>query len=115
MKDGATYSNPMARKSFKQHTLALAGGHDFGPLFGELRKTRAPRRQFAQAHGRIRRQAERRAMPAWVDRTTVAAFHHASRAATKHTGIQHSVGHIVPLQHPLVCVCTFRQTCASSH
>lgn len=45
----------------------------------------------------------RRAMPAYANRKAIKAFWRESMRLTAATGVQHSVDHIVPLVHPLVC------------
>ena len=88
-----------------QLSLDLAGGYCSGPLFAPVRKRRAPKRdpKCTKTPGRLRRAAERRATPAWADRRAMAAAFKLARALSAETGITHSVDHIVPLQHPLVC------------
>lgn len=83
-----------------QHALPL-DGFCLGPLFAPVRKTRPVRvRMSGGAEVWIK---YRRARPIWADRRALRAFWDESRAMTAATGVQHSVDHIVPLIHPLVC------------
>lgn len=84
-----------------QRALPL-DGFCLGPLFAPARKTREnPRlRMSGGAEVWIK---YRRARPIWADRRALRAFWDESRAMTAATGVQHSVDHIVPLIHPLVC------------
>lgn len=84
----------------RQHALQLLGGSDNGPLFAPLRVRRpaAPSwRSAARFHALIKR------TPPWVTREEVLAIEKAARQMTLSTGVQHSVDHVVPLRHPLVC------------
>lgn len=73
-----------------------------GPLFAPVVKRREnPRlRMSGGAEVWIK---YRRARPEWVDRSELRWFWKESRRLTELTGVQHSVDHIVPLLHPLVC------------
>jgi hypothetical protein len=51
----------------------------------------------------LRRAAERRATPAWADRTKIAEMYLLAQIRTKETGVKHSVDHIYPLQAKVVC------------
>lgn len=88
-----------------QRTLALCGGFDVGPLFAPIRKTRAPKRPPGDTvmAGRLRRAAERQATPPWANQAATREMFKHARAMTAATGVVHSVDHLVPLQHPLVC------------
>lgn len=44
-----------------------------------------------------------RATPPWADLKAIEKVYERCAAMTIHTGIEHQVDHIVPLQHPLVC------------
>lgn len=75
-------------------------GHDSGPLFHPVRKRRPPS-QLSRGLGRLKNY--KRVTPAWADRKKLREFWKRSMELTALTGIQHSVDHIVPLIHPLVC------------
>lgn len=49
----------------------------------------------------IRRADERNCK--WADKKKIAEFYKAARLLTEHTGVTHTVDHIHPLHHPLVC------------
>lgn len=78
-------------------------GHCNGPLFAPLAKRPAPKNHGTRLPGIRRRAAERRATPPFADRGATAALYATAERLTRETGIVHSVDHIVPLQHPLVC------------
>jgi 5-methylcytosine-specific restriction endonuclease McrA len=59
--------------------------------------------QRRESGGKIVWAKYRRAMPPWADRKAIRAKWLASKYLTAKTGIKHSVDHIVPLIHPLVC------------
>jgi hypothetical protein len=88
-----------------QAALPLPGGFDAGPLFAPARKTRAPKRPPGDTviAGRLRRASERRATPSWANAAATRALFKHAKAMTAATGITHSVDHLVPLNHPLVC------------
>ena len=73
-----------------------------GPLFAPIRKRREnPRlRMSGGAEVWIK---YRRARPAWTTMGECRVFWRESERRTRETGVQHSVDHIVPLIHPLVC------------
>jgi hypothetical protein len=82
--------------------LALTiDGYDHGPLFQHGRVRRAARQRFSG--GKEVWAKYLRARPAWANLRAISAAWAASREATKATGVQHSVDHIVPLRHPTVC------------
>lgn len=83
-----------------QKSLPLAGGFDAGPLFAHGRVRRAPRPRMQSTY---RDRVVRSRIPAWADRQAIAAAFKHARELTKLTGIRHSVDHIVPLNHPIVC------------
>lgn len=80
--------------------LALVGGHHVGPLF-VIVKRREPNRPTSGG-ARVWR-LYKRATPPWADRAAIRAKWEESKRRTAETGVQHSVDHIVPLVHPLVC------------
>lgn len=41
--------------------------------------------------------------PDWVDRNVLKRMHEEAKAATRETGIEHVLDHIIPLSHPDVC------------
>lgn len=82
-----------------QLNLPLAGGWHAGPLF-VVCKRRAPVPKMRSTH---RDRAVRRRTPPWARRGVITAFYRTARIRTLATGVQHSVDHIVPLHHPLVC------------
>lgn len=88
-------SRSPASPSPVQHALPL-DGHCSGPLFAPIRKVRENLclRDWIKY---------RRARPSWANRAALRAFWLESRRRTAETGVQHSVDHIVPLIHPLVC------------
>ncbi len=77
-------------------------GWSAGPLFNII-KRRMPKRYGTRIQGILRRGAEKKATPLWADRVQMAIMWYESRRLTTLTGVQHSVDHIVPLLHPLVC------------
>lgn len=82
-----------------QLDLPLVGGWHAGPLF-VVRKRRAPVPKMRGAH---RDRAVRRRTPKWANRWAIASFYSTVQLRMLATGVQHSVDHIVPLHHPLVC------------
>lgn len=81
------------------HLLPLEGGHDAGPLFAPRVKTRKVR----PSGGKEVWEKYTRARPSWVNPSDLSWFWQESKRVTAETGVQHSVDHIVPLRHPLVC------------
>lgn len=86
-----------------QRTLSLDGSYCNGPLFAPPVKRRPPKRAAFSSGGAEVWAKYRRARPPWVTPQSVAQFWRDSAERTQATGVQHSVDHIVPLQHPLVC------------
>lgn len=84
----------------KQPELPL-DGFCCGPLFQPPVKRRPPRDR--SSGGREVWIKYTRALPPWTTTGECRAFWDESRRMTEATGIQHSVDHIVPLVHPLVC------------
>lgn len=82
------------------NTLPLVGGFHTGPLF--LIVVRQPARVRKSGGAEVWAKY-RRAMPAWAAPGAIKAKWIESKIRTAKTGIQHSVDHIVPLKHPLVC------------
>lgn len=80
--------------------LDLAGGSHAGPLFVIVKTRKAPPRPSG---GKEVWAKYSRAKPPWCKWADVDAAWNASKLATAVTGVQHSVDHIVPLRHPLVC------------
>lgn len=76
-------------------------GHHPGPLFGPLSIRKAPRQR--PSGGKEVWAKYRRATPPWADLAAIRAVWAESRRLTAATGVQHSVDHVVPLVHPLVC------------
>lgn len=76
-------------------------GYCSGPLFAPIRKTR-PARDRSSGGREVWAKYKRASVP-WTDPGLCRAFWAQSRAMTLATGVQHSVDHIVPLVHPLVC------------
>lgn len=85
-----------------QRPLQLTGGFDAGPLFqhGAMLKKAA---KVWRSGGQRVWHFYRRARPAWADIGAINAMWRLSKEITAATGVQHSVDHIVPLSHPLVC------------
>lgn len=73
-----------------------------GPLFAPPRKTRVPVR-IRMSGGAYVWLKWRRARPQWTTNKECDAFWQESLRKSAVTGVQHSVDHIVPLMHPLVC------------
>ena len=66
------------------------------------REARAARSRALNAErGRRRKAAERRQMPAWADRERIVAIYEDADRATRETGIQHHVDHVIPLRGKL--------------
>ena len=82
-----------------QLALDLRGAINAGPLFAPSRVRRAPRARMQSTH---RDRVVRSRIPPWADRKAIAEVFKRARELTRATGIQHSVDHIVPLNHPLV-------------
>lgn len=72
-------------------------GFCLGPLFRPPVKRRPP----VPHRGEERRAAM--PVPPWFDRVAVRNIERQARELTLETGTQHSVDHIVPVRHPLVC------------
>jgi hypothetical protein len=72
-----------------------------GPLFAPVRKVRPAK--VRPSGGKEVWAKYTRAETPWTDRRQCAEFWGLSRWMTEVTGVQHSVDHIVPLQHPRVC------------
>lgn len=81
-----------------QHALDL-DGHCSGPLFAPIKKVRPPRDRSGTAHWL----KWMRSRPSLEDRRVFNDLVTLGRIYTQFTGVQHSVDHIVPLNHPLVC------------
>jgi hypothetical protein len=82
--------------------LQLDGGFHAGPLF-VYRKKRPAKRDIYKS-GWLRRQAEYKAAPPWVDRTPINAIYRECKRLNRRDGAcTWAVDHIVPLNHPLVC------------
>jgi len=79
--------------------LILVGGLDTGPLFAPKVKIKKVR----GSGGKEVWEKYQRARPKWVKAADMAWFWKESKRITAVTGVQHSVDHIVPLRHPLVC------------
>lgn len=84
-----------------QISLPLDGGHCNGPLFAPVRKRRAARKR--PSGGKEIWAKWKAAEVPWTDRLAIRNVYRMSRELTLETGVQHSVDHIVPLRHPLVC------------
>lgn len=83
--------------------LHLEGGFHPGPLF-TVNKRRSPKRYGTIMQGRLRRQSEKRATPAWIDRAAVNRIYRTVKRMNKTAGGQvYNVGHIVPLLSHYVC------------
>ncbi|MDN8068793.1 hypothetical protein [Burkholderia vietnamiensis] len=88
-----------------QRSLDLHGGHHVGPLFVPV-KRRAPLITSGLMAGKRRRARERRATPPWLSplqRLAISALYLLATTATRATGEQYVVDHIVPLDGKLVC------------
>lgn len=86
-----------------QHAFNL-DGHCNGPLFQPLRVRRLSKRaERNESGGAEVWRKYKRARPSWAVPSEIMRFWTQSRQMTARTGVQHSVDHIVPLQHPLVC------------
>lgn len=81
--------------------LALEDGWCPGPLFGPVVKR--PAKRVRTSGGKEIWAKYRRALPPWATFAECRVFWDRSREMTLATGVQHSVNHIVPLVHPLVC------------
>ena len=84
----------------RQPALELAGGFHVGPLFVVILQRPRVRRMSG---GKEVWAKYSRAKPPWTSWKECNVFWERSAQATRETGIQHSVDHIVPLRHPLVC------------
>ncbi|WP_291090687.1 hypothetical protein [Hydrogenophaga sp.] len=72
-----------------------------GPLFAPIRKRRTAK--VRKSGGAEVWAKYSRAIPPWTTHTECRAFWKLSQERTAATGVQHSVDHVVPLVHPLVC------------
>lgn len=70
-----------------------------GPLFKPAVKRRPPKPH----NGPERVQFVWSRVPGWTTREQVLRLYKFARMTTVATGVQHSLDHIVPLVHPLVC------------
>lgn len=80
-------------------------GHCNGPLFGPLRKVRAPVRPRGK-EGVVHRKQTRRATPKWLterERYDIVRWYKIAKGKTEATGELHVVDHIVPKISPWVC------------
>lgn len=59
--------------------------------------------EIATQSAASRRASRRRAQPPWVRPADLRAIYKEARRVTRDTGVEHSVDHIIPLRHPLVC------------
>jgi hypothetical protein len=89
----------MRRKPVERE-LQLDGGFHVGPLF--VPQIVRPARDRSSG-GKEVWVKYKRAKPRWVTWAECNAFWDESMRMTASTGIQHSVDHVVPLIHPLVC------------
>ena len=85
-----------------QMVLNLVGGFHAGSIF-VISKRRMPKRYGTILQGRLRRQAEARATPPWVDKIEIRKIYNHRDELKRQTGQPYEVDHIVPLTHPLVC------------
>lgn len=79
-------------------------GFCHGPMFAPLRIRRLSQRAIRNESGGA--EVWRKwtaALPPWATHGECRKFWLLSAARTAETGIQHSVDHIVPLLHPMVC------------
>lgn len=76
--------------------LDLVPQHDPGRLFAPLPKRRPGKRNNGWRHWN-------RCGPSAEDRAVFRDLVALGRIYTAFTGVQHSVDHVVPLNHPLVC------------
>ena len=86
-----------------QNALPL-DGFCCGPLFAPPEKRRPSLRAMRNESGgaEVWRKYSR-ALPPWATHAQCNQFWVLSQRVTAETGVQQSVDHIVPLQHPLVC------------
>lgn len=82
-----------------QRALDLVGGWHIGPLFVPRKKRLAKPRMQSTHRDRLVRQRT----PKWADRKAICKVYVEALRKKVETGVQHSVDHIVPLNHPLVC------------
>lgn len=73
-----------------------------GPLFAPVAKVK-PNPRLRMSGGAEVWIKYRRARPPWQDRGELRRFWEESRRRTAETGVQHSVDHVVPLLHEIVC------------
>ena len=86
-----------------QQVLDL-NGFCLGPLFAPARKTRIAKRVAIRFSGGKEVWAKwMRTRPSAEDKAVFRDLQTLGRIYTQFTGVQHSVDHVVPLQHPLVC------------
>jgi hypothetical protein len=78
------------------------GGWCCGPLFAPIVKRRPPARPRGMS-GTYTWRKYRAATPLWSSMAECEGRWRESEQLTRDTGIQHSVDHIVPISHPLVC------------
>lgn len=80
--------------------LKLVGGWHAGPLFIVKKRRKANPRPSG---GKEVWMKYKKAKPGWCSHAECLLFWEESKRLTAETGVQHSVDHIVPLKHPLVC------------
>lgn len=66
-------------------------------------KRRAEQPGVIRAHNIARKHGEKRATPAWADKSAINAVYLEARQLQMQDGIERHVDHDVPLKHPLVC------------
>lgn len=93
------WRNPMGILPGEQQGFTLDGFCN-GPLFAPPRKRRAPKPRMQSTY---RDRVVRSRIPRWADKLAILAVYLEADRATSRTGVQHSVDHCVPLNHPLVC------------
>lgn len=83
--------------------LELEGGHHAGPLFIIVKRRISERARRRESGGAEVWRKWMRTRPSEHDKAVFRDLVQLGRIYTEHTGIQHSVDHIVPLNHPIVC------------
>lgn len=82
-----------------QRDLDLQRGWHIGPLFIPV----IERPPLPQMRGIVRHRLVRKQTPRWASPSAIRAIFKEARRLTAETGVQHSVDHCIPLNHPAVC------------
>lgn len=85
-------------RQFEKNDIEKAAA---GDVHAQLRVQR--RKEVLQFEAWKRRNRVQRAIPAWANKSAIAAIYEQATRLTKETGIPHQVDHIIPIQGKNVC------------